>query len=404
MKKLLVFIVVTTAMASLAPAASDDADIERLRSFARDNPTSVDAWNELSTALNHSARERHDIHTFVLAESAAMKTLDISAINMEALVQLSISWLAQKRYREVVQMQTRILRIYPADWRAWALQGDAFLADGGYRGADSSYFVMYNWDQGFQSRVRIARNELRLRDFDKAVQYFDEALHAGDEEGADPHDVAWAHVMFADALYSRGYLEPAQGKLNYALSIRPDYAEAVALSAQILALQGKLDDAVALALRAVEVSDYPLYLSQLAEMYSRAGDARAAEDVVGQSDAAFKDLMSRYPDAVRADYADFLLDWDIDTKAAMELAYRESRLHRNPFTYTLLARAYLAQGNTELAWSSIGLALRRKTRDPEIYYYAAVIAKAAGKTDEFERYAREARDSNPLCEKIYGPL
>ena len=97
-----------------------------------------------------------------------------------------------------------------------------------------------------------------------------------------------------------------------------------------------------------------------------------------------------------------LLAFDIDREKALSLAYAHSRKRRDIYAYELLAWAYYKNGQYDLAWSSIGMGLRRQATDPRVVYRASLIAKAAGKNDRYQVFTERSRELNPLAAEMYG--
>ncbi|MFQ5510488.1 MAG: tetratricopeptide repeat protein [Candidatus Krumholzibacteriia bacterium] len=358
----------------------------------------------LSDAYIHRGEDRSDLYAAEAAESLAYAALEIDSLDVDVLNQLAKAKYALKKFEEVLLLENYVLKLHPENPTAWGIQGDAYQVTGGYRGADSSYHVMYAFDQGFHSLLRIAREEFLLRDYDKSIQFIDEAIEKAQEEEVGAHDLASAYADLAKILLARGYLEPALHNIDYALALQPGSAVALSVKVRLLRAQHKYGEAIGLCRRLVELSEHPRHKSALARLYRDVHRQAVTDSLVQIAAAEFEALSRDFPERVRRDQVTFYLEWDIERERALRLARRESRERRDSSSYSLLAWAYHKNGDSHLAWSSIALALRRGVKDPELLYRAAVIAKAAGKMDRYRTFSERVREVVPNVEQVYGPL
>ncbi len=252
--------------------------------------------------------------------------------------------------------------------------------------------------------ARVARVDFLLRDYDQASQYIDEAIAKAEAEEVAPYDLAAVYVQLVEMLLSRGYIEPALNRIDYALAMQPESSAALALKARLLRIQRRYGEAETVCRRLLEISDHPRYKSLLVRLYKELGRDSAADSLVRVASAQFETLAHDFPERVRRDQAEFYLEWGIELERALALARMESRKRKDVFAYSLLAWAYHKNGQHDLAWSSISLALRRDVQLPEFFYRAAVIARAAGKMDRYRTFAARVRDLTPNVERVYGSL
>jgi tetratricopeptide (TPR) repeat protein len=370
-------------------------------------PSAVDALSDLldlSDAYVRRGEDLADLYAAAAAESIAWIAVRMDSLDPDVLHRLARAQLVLHKFDEVLFLQNYVLKLHPQNAMAWGIQGDAFRELGKYRSADSSYYSMYTFDQGFHSMLRVSREEFLLRDYDKALNFIDEAIEKGKGEDLEPRELATGYLQLSEMLLARGHLEPALNNIEYALALRPEWAAALAVKVRLLRIQRRYGEAVDVCRRLVDISHHPRYKATLARLYKDLDRPGASDSLVQVAAAQFETLARDFPERTRRDRVEFYLEWNLEPEKALRLASRESRKRRDPDAYSLLAWAYYRNGNYDLAWSSIALALRRDVQHPKFFYRAALIAKAAGKMDKYRTFAKRIRDITPNVELVYGPL
>ena len=370
-------------------------------------PVTVSTLSDLldsSDAYVRRGEDHADFYAVAAAESIALVAVRLDSLDPDVLHRLARAQLALHKFDDVLFLQNYVLKLHPQNSMAWGIQGDAFQELGKYRSADSSYYAMYTFDQGFHSMLRIAREEFLLRDYDKALSFIDEGIEKGKGEELEPHELAAGYLQLGEMLLARGYLEPALRNVEYTLTLRPEWASALAVKVRLLRIQRRYGEAVNVCRRLVAISHHPRYTAMLARLYKDLDRQATADSLVQVAEAQFDTLARDFAERTRRDRVEFYLEWNLEPEKALRLASQESRKRRDPGAYSLLAWAYYRNGNYDLAWSSIALALRRGVQHPEFFYRAAVIAKAAGKLDKYQTFAKKLRDITPNFEEVYGPL
>jgi len=385
------------------------------------DPGAVDSLTRVGEALLWRALQWGDLHRVVLAESAAYHALEIDSAYVPALNLMSLALSAEGRLDDVLYVQNWSIVCDLRNPESWGILGDAFMDLGKYRDADSCYTRMIHVDQGLRSRMRMARWAFDVGEPDEALARMREAIEIGESEleavrAHAPGDaaretnsgenvrraLAEAYVRQGTMLLSRGRWEEALESAEKSLAVVPGFVPALALEAEILRLERKYGESVRIYERLIAASEDPGFKSALARVHAdRKRNLRAAA-LVREAKQEYKTRLSEFPKAARSEYAAFLLDWNLDPDKALALAYQESRRRRGVYSYDLLAWAYYKNRRYDLAWSSIGLALRSGTQNPRILYHAAVIAKANGDEAKFTSYADKVRRSNPKVDRQYG--
>ncbi len=395
--------------------------VERCRAEAAGDRDTMNAWTALSDVYLWLARDTGDLNQIEQAESAVYHALYVDSTYTPSLNQLSRVLSAQHRFQDVLVVQNWSIVLDLKNAQSWGILGDAFMDLGKYRNADSCYHMMLELDPGFHSLLRIARWMVDIGDFDEAVDHFTKAIDTASNqstpvvgsdsaetvrEGLDVsvRDLSRAYTRLGKAYLSHGELDLAKEAAAASLDLLPGFVPAMCLEAEILRFERAFGGACRIYGELIEKSSDPRLKSALARVYADQRRHHRAEPLARQAADEFGELFDAFPKIVRRDYVEFLLEWDLNLETALSLAIEESRRRRDVYTYDVLAWAYFKNKKYDLAWSSIGFALRRGTTHPRILYHAAVIAKAAGKNDKHEKYSDRVRRLNPKFRRIYGSL
>jgi tetratricopeptide (TPR) repeat protein len=341
-----------------------------------------------------------DVIQIGMAEAAARGAVGADSTAL-ALLQLARVRIAQAYFDEAVTLLRRVVIQHRYDPVVWGLMGDAFISSGHYRSADSCYHIMYQVDEGFVSLMRIARWSEKFGEFGEAIAYMDRAL-ADAKKNASNRDVSDAYAQLAGIFFARGFVDAALENIDSSLAISPDVVPRIAMRADILRVKGLAAESDRIYERLPDLSPHPFYKTKLARVYNGRGERTRADSLVRVAADEYDELSLKYHSVIARRYIEFLLDFDIDAKRALALAYAQSRKQRDIYSYELLAWAYYKNGQYDLAWSSIGLGLRRRATDPRVVYRASLIAKAAGKDDRYRVFSERSRELNPLAPAMYG--
>jgi tetratricopeptide (TPR) repeat protein len=381
-----------------------DARVAPLYDRAYAHPDSIELWIELARGCLDLWDDTRDAEILPMAEIAVHHAVAIDSTDAGALMVTAKLRMAQNRFDDAMVAMNRSLADDFTRTDAWGMLGNAQLAMGNYRNADSAYYVMYHQDANFESLLRIARATATLRSRDEALGYVDRAIANAALWDPTERRLAAAYVQQGELLFSGGFFDAALESAAHALDLQPQSIDALDLRARILQAEGLPTEAQLIVEKLVELSPHPRFKSDLARLWSLRHMKAQADSLLQVARVEYDSLYARYPSLARRDRIDFLLDSNMDVDAAVRSAYADTRVRKDIYGYALLARAYNAAGQHDRAWSVMGLALRQGTEDPRLLYLAARIARAAGLPERYEKFAARAREANPLIEKIYGPL
>jgi tetratricopeptide (TPR) repeat protein len=276
--------------------------------------------------------------------------------------------------------------------------GQALLADIAFqegRYADAG--------QGYDAVVR------RTRTWDNLARlaYFKDKL--GDPAGADRTYAQAADVITAKEMRSYAWVELQRGLLSLG---RGRYAAAAdhydragrAYSgywlvdehvAELCAARGRFDDAVALYQRVITRAPRPEVQQQFGDLYAFIGKPDLAKPWHDKALAGYLESADRGDVHYFHHLAAFYADVAQDGREAVKWATRDVELRRNYATEDALAWALYRDGQTSEALGASGRALAYGISDAHLFFHAAMIHLAAGRTSDGQRLLRQTAEVNP---------
>lgn len=232
---------------------------------------------------------------------------------------------------------------------------------------------------------------------------FDEALAGLDECEALVPGVAPTTRMWLDL--QRGLVELDRGRHEQALA-HYHAAEAHVSGhwlvrehvAEVTALLGRTDEAVALYEAILADRPDPEFASALASLLRDRGDAAGAARLAAQADEAFAVRLARYPEATAGHALEHALEHGTDVAATVALAERNAAVRPNGAALTRLAAAYRAAGRLDEARQALARATATTWESAELHAEGARLAEAAGDPAAAARARERARQLDPTSD------
>ncbi len=215
-----------------------------------------------------------------------------------------------------------------------------------------------------ETRVRLAQLESALGNQEAASRLFAEA--EGLIRDVDPLPVAWLNVQRGIHQLQLGAHAQAELFLQEARRRLPGYLLAEEHLAEVLHLQGRDGEAIALYEELLSWSQDPKIPAALAALYQKAGRTREADQLVAQAKERFLAWLARYPEAMAWHAAEFFLGAGQDPDRALDLLRRNFALRPNLDSLVALARAQFALGQVQAAHESLVRALELPVVSPEL--------------------------------------
>jgi tetratricopeptide (TPR) repeat protein len=279
-----------------------------------------------------------------------------------------------------------------------SLQGILLLADfnvqdGNYDSARAGYeralAIRRTWDV----LARLAYLASLEGDVTGADRFYAEAE---DELTAkEMRSYAWVELQRGLLELNRGRPDEAMAHYRRADQACSGYWLVREHTAEALAAQGRLDEAVALYTSVATCSGRPEVHQALGDLYSFMGQPRLAAPWHEKALAVY--LASAGRGEVQYDHhlATFYADVRQDGPEAVKWAARDLELRKNYATYDALAWALYRAGRFDEAGAAMEKSLASGVQDAHVFYHAAMIYSAAGRTDEGKAWLGKAGAVNP---------
>jgi tetratricopeptide (TPR) repeat protein len=274
-----------------------------------------------------------------------------------------------------------------------ALRADLDLQEGRYEAARKGYEDVIKDNRTWDNIARLAYLEARMGNIEGAEQLY---VEAEDEITAkEMRAYAWMELQ-------RGLLDLAHGRYDNAMAHYEQAREAYSgywlvdkHIAELFGAQGKFEEAVALYEKVVARVPRPDLQQTLGDLYVSMGEPDQARPWHEKALAAYLESAQRGDVHYLHHLADFYADVREDGAEAMRWARKDLKLRPNFATQAALAWASYRAGQLAEALDLTHEALSSGVRDAKLFFQAAVIHQAAGRTGEGKQFLREAAKLNP---------
>jgi tetratricopeptide (TPR) repeat protein len=265
----------------------------------------------------------------------------------------------------------------PADQRRIAaLRADLAFQQGRYADALAGFEAALAAERSLTNLARLAQYRWKTGDFADAEALYREAL--GQLRGEGGEEAAWLNLMLGLMDLDRGRYADALVHYRDAEAALSGYWLIDEHIAEVLALQGKTADALALYQDIIARTDNPEFMDAVAAIHLEAGRADEARAMIARARARYEAQLERYPEAAYGHALEHFLEFGDDPARVVELAEANHRTRPNAEAKISLARAYLKAGRTDAARAVIEDALATPWNTADLHATAAEVFTAAG--------------------------
>jgi tetratricopeptide (TPR) repeat protein len=281
----------------------------------------------------------------------------------------------------------------PDDLLTYAFLADAHVELGNYAEAEEAAQWLLDLRPGtVPGLTRGAYLRELFGDIDGALEWM---LMAHDQTHFNENeDRAWILTHVGHLESSRGRLDAAEGHLEQALSLFPEYHYALAEMAKVRLAQKRFDEAVSLLRLRYEKAPHPENLYDLAEALTVAGSKEEAGKLFADFEKEAR-AESEGADNANRELVFFYADRTSEPESALAIAEREFGRRKDVFTRDAYAWALHRSGKSSAARSQIEAALEVGIQDARMLYHAGAISAAVGDRDAATKYLRESLALNP---------
>jgi tetratricopeptide (TPR) repeat protein len=243
------------------------------------------------------------------------------------------------------------------------------------------------------TQTGLAIYKWKTGDFERAEELLNESIPRRLGEETEP--VAWIHLMLGLMDLDRGRYEEALQHYRTGESFIRGYWLIDEHVAEVLTLQGKTDEAIALYEDIVERTGNPEFMDALAGIYRERGDEARAMQYIARARKRFEEQLVRFPEAAYGHALEHFLEFGEDPKAALAMAEKNHALRPNAEAKILLAQAYMGAGENKKAKKTIEAALQTPYSTADLHLTAAEIFRAVGDDERSAEQLAKAQAINP---------
>jgi tetratricopeptide (TPR) repeat protein len=373
------------------------------------NPKEAGAYSGLGAALLQRARETGDVEDYQLAEQSLKKSLDLVSGDLSATAPLATMaevCMGEHRFEDALSYTQKALALGSGDLSPFAISGDAYADMGEYEKAGVAYSRLIS-DPDSQARTayvrdsRLAYLKFISGDTDGAIRLMQSAVTAGVEVRLPSENLAWLYFELGEFYFQRGNAQAANHAYLTALTTHPGDYRALAGLGKVRANQGRYKEAILLYQKAIAVVPMPIYLAELGDVYTKAGDTAEAEkqyqlvEYIGLLGHINQVLHNR-------DLALFYADHDRNLSESLALAHKEFEVRHDVYTWDALAWALYKNGKYQEAKDAMDNALHFGTRDSLLFFHAGIIEAKLGDADQAQESLKRALEVNPHFHVLFA--
>ncbi|MFL6212541.1 MAG: tetratricopeptide repeat protein [Blastocatellia bacterium] len=273
------------------------------------------------------------------------------------------------------------------------LQADVDFQCGKYEEAQQRLESVIRDEPTWDGLARLAHLKSKLGDTDGAEQLY---VEAEDELTAkEMRHYAWVELQRGLLDLARGRTAQAEAHYEQAERAYSGHWLAAEHRAELLGAQGRFDEAAALYRQVIERVSRPEFQQSLGELLIFMGKPDEAQTWLDQTLAAYLESAAKGEVHYYHHLADFYTDVREDGVEAVRWARKDVELRRNAWTLAALAVALHRNAQLAEAVTLMDDALASGVIDAHLFFKAAEVYRAAGRTAEGERYWQQAAEFNP---------
>ncbi len=276
-----------------------------------------------------------------------------------------------------------------------AFEGNLALQAGDAKTAEKHFTASLEAKRGTSNLSSFAVYHWKTGDFETAEALFREALKVYHGKPMEPR--AWIHLNLGLLDLDRGRYDDALTHYREAESFLKGYWLIDEHIAEILTLQGKVDEAKALYLDIIERTSNPEFMDAMAGIAFEAGDEAKGKEWVGKARKRYEEQMAKYPEAAYGHALGHYLEFGEDPAFVLELAQKNYELRPNLDASIMLAQAHLKAGDAKAAEKALKKILKSKFKSAELYATAAEVQAALGRTKEAKGWLEKATAIDPTA-------
>ena len=280
-----------------------------------------------------------------------------------------------------------------------ALKADLDFQRGRYEAASSGYQALIDEERTWDTLARLAYINFKMGDFEGADRLYDEAV---DELTAkEMRHYGWVELQRGVVDLSQGNYEKAREHYQRAERAYSGHWMVQEHVAELLAAEGKTDEAEALYQRVIERVPRPDFQQALGELYLSVGKTEAANGCLKSAESAFLESAQRGEVHYYHHLADLYADVFENGAEAVKWAQKDLELRRNFATLAAMSWALYRTGEFSKALELLNESLASGVKDARLFHQAGIIHKAISPNGKANSYLQMAAAINPHYENFH---
>jgi tetratricopeptide (TPR) repeat protein len=289
---------------------------------------------------------------------------------------------------------------YAANAQVVALKASLAFQEGSYAAAKQGYLNAIEKNPTWDNLARLAYWEGKFGDATVADGLYRQAQE--EISAKEMRAYAWVELQRGLLALSRGRYEEAMGHYRKAAKAYSGYWFIDEHMAELLGATRKFDEAAVLYESVVARAPLPELHQRLGDLYAFRGQPTQARPWHDKALAGYLDSAARGEVNYYHHLAGFYADVRGDGAEAVKWAEKDLALRSNFATQDALAWALYRAGRFAEARKVSREALSSGVNDAHLFFHAAMIHLAAGKTDEGKQFLKNAGETNPGFENFHA--
>src|ERR1700728_2892529 len=389
----------------LGPVSETDPQIQTLQDHVKRAPNDYTGYDGLGSAFFQKARETGDIAYYDLADQTIKKALALVPQDFRAadpLVHMALVCMGEHRFSDALAYAQKAIGTGSGNLAAFAIEGDAYTDIGDYEQAATAYNTVQTLGRTIASPLALAyMNDSRMAylcylrgDSAEAIRLMKSAIAAALQTNVPRENLAWLYFEIGERYFQVGDLGNADLSYQSGIAADPNHYRSLAGLAKVRAVQGKLEESIALYQRSIGIIPFPVYVAELGDVYKKMGRVREAQqqydlvEYIGHLGKLNQVLANR-------ELALFYADQGIKLPEALELARKELELRHDIYTWDTLAWVLYSNGRFQEASETINRALALHTNDSLLLFHAGMIYRSLAQDSDAEDFLTRALKANP---------
>jgi tetratricopeptide (TPR) repeat protein len=372
--------------------ARAEADIADLESKLQRRPGDQELRVRLAYRLFHRASLTGRMEQFEAAEEAIREDLRAFGPKEDlCLLKANLDF----RFHRLAEVK-RALEMSPL--LAGRFEGRVLLADvdfqeGRYDAARQGLEELIKENPTWDNLARLAHWKSKLGEAAEADELYEQA--EDDLTAKQMRSYAWLELQRGVLAFQQGRYLEARNHYKRADEAYPGHWHTDEHFAELLAAEGRFDEAEALFHKILARTPKPELQQALGELYLVTGRPDEAQPWLDSALATFLESVRRGGVHYFHHLADFYADARVEPAEAVRWARKDIEMRSNFSTQTAMAWALYLNGEPTQALEYMGMALSSGVRDAGIFATAAKLFEATGQSAQSYGCTQAALQTNP---------